>query len=207
MLRNFKLSVALAAVILLTSGCLQSYVDKFERTTGIELSDDEEKTLVDLPDFMLDQCLWIQLDLQERGVNQETIDAGLRLGQREGKCCPNTTGGDVMNEVCEQQGKTRAYRFDSSDSGTFQFNGFRPGGGLKPGSPAIEFCRDGVRRFLNGEWTDVRTYPCDQWMVIADHSLQIDMFIDFIDKCGIAPWTKLANGRYARCNSAYDPFA
>ena len=208
MLRSrVMLCAVLALAVVTTSGCLQETIDTYERFSGQDIPEDEEKVLLDLPDFMLDQCLPIMLAMKDRGVNQQTIDLAMKYGQREGRCCPNSTGGDVMDANCMPQGKTKAYRYDPSDSGTFQFNGFRPDGTIKPGSPAVEFCRDGVRRFLNGEWTEVRTYPCTQWDVITDFKLQADMFIDFVDRCGPAPWIKLSNGRYAACNPAYDPFA
>lgn len=199
------LSVVLALAVVTTSGCLQETLDTYERFSGQDIPEDEEKALLELPDHMLDECSWVVYGLMDRGVNQETIDRIAYLGKREGKCCPNSTGGDVMDGLCMPQGKTKAYRFDPSDSGTFQFNGFRPDGTIKPGSPAVEFCRDGVRRFLNGEWTEVRTYPCTQWEVITDHNLQLDMVIDLFQRCGDAPWRKTASG-YAKCRP-YDPFA
>lgn len=208
MLRNRAvLCAVLAFAVVATSGCVQEALDRIERVTGYDIPEDEEKVLLELPDFMRDECAWIVYGLKDRGVNQQTIDAGVTYGKREGKCCPNSTGGDVMDEVCMPQGKTRAYRYDPSDSGTFQFNGYRPDGTIKPGTPAVEFCQNGVRRFKNGAWTEERTYVCDQLRVITDPEVQLDMFVDMLDRCGLSPWKKLSNGRYAACNPAYDPFA
>lgn len=171
-------------------------LSRWQQQTGIDLTAEDEMNLSELPDYMPHTCLWVETGLRARGFNEYAIAKSVRYANREGQCCPGVTGGDEVDAACQPTGKTTSYQYDASDTGTFQFNGFKPGGGFKASSPAITFCQEGVRRFLSGSWTEEVTYPCEQGQILADSELQLDMMYWKVLGCGFGPWEPVrSNGR------------
>lgn len=189
-------------VVLALSGCNLRQIERFQQQTGLVFGAEEQSDLIDLPDYSPGQCIWVETGLRARGFNEDAIRKSVKYALRESMCCPERTGGDNVDDSCHPTGKNNAWRYDPTDTGVMQFNGYRPTGGVKAQSPALGFCNEGVRRFLNEQWSDVVTFPCNQWDVTADPELQLDMLYKIIVECGFGPWQPV-NGRY-RCQS-YNP--
>lgn len=200
---RFKALLGVFFVAMTVSACSPLQLARFESQTGIELGDDDKSSLLSFPDYSPGNCLWVETGLRARGFNEAAVQKAVFYARRESDCCPLRTGGDNVDQSCQPTGKNKAQRFDPSDTGFMQFNGFLPGGGVKPGSPAVTFCAEGVRRFRDEVWTDEITRPCNQWEVTADPELQVDMLYLKVLVCGYGPWEPV-NGRYP-CKSSYNP--
>jgi len=185
------------------SACDWTQLTRWQEQTGIDLSTEEERDLAALPDYMSDVCIWVETGLRARGFNDDALAKAQRYGKRESRCCPNVVGGNRTGSMCEVIGKFKG--MDPTDTGAFQFNGYRPGGGVKDGTPAKMFCMDGVRRFRDGAWTDEVTYPCNQWEVLADPELQLDLIYQKVTSCGFGAWEPVGSGRNKQypCKSSY----
>lgn len=193
MLRRIPALFMVLMVMAGVSGCNLTQLTRWQEQTGTDLTAQEEKDLIALPDFMSDNCIWVETGMRARGLNEEANAKSQRYGLRESRCCPNIVGGQRTGSLCEVIGKFRG--MDPTDTGAFQFNGYRPSGGVNDSTPAKNFCHNGVRRFRDGVWTDELSYPCDQWVVLDDPELQMDMLYMLIVECGFGSWEPVRTSR------------
>lgn len=203
MLRRATALMMLAVLTVSATGCNWVQLSRWQDQTGIELTPEEKRDLIDLPDYMADNCIWSETGLRARGFNEDALKYNQLYGLRESRCCPNVVGGNKTDDFCAVVGSFSG--MDPTDTGYLQFNGYRPSGGTVDGTPARGFCTDGVRRFREGKWTDEITYPCNQWEVLADPELQLDMVYDLVIRCGFGSWQPTGKGKNKKypCKSSY----
>lgn len=195
----FRILIVPTIVIMAVSACTPLQLLR----AGVEPSSEAGQTLLALPDYTPGNCVWVKTGMEARGFKPEAVAYSVRYATKEGNCCPTRTGGDLVDALCQPTGDKGNWRYDPSDTGVMQFNGYLPSGGTRDGTPARKFCVEGVRRLLGETWTDEVTYPCNQWELLGDPELQLDMLAMMVDDCGFGPWRPV-NGNYGCWN--YDPY-